>query len=394
MVTLMLLLACAQDIDRNQTVELQYRYVSGYRQHYDRENTFSAIMTASDLVHLALQDTGEESFPLRLLKYGVAAYVDAVADTEGHEYGHLAGYTMIGKIHPTLFRDGMNDPHPANPLNIFYRAASVQSMGTGPSAQDSVAINALYAGNPAGLSAYICTSMAGGLNQEQAMLSAYTDRYLYGGMSVLDGIPVLWEALSTLRIGISGGGDLQSVCMRLSDLGIGCTATKAVAISSVRFLSGSVIASAVGLVEGFGELSFEVPRIRLGDDWVVRWPEFESYLTQYGPTVKLQIPITSTYLDVTASLERSFGRAGTEGGLAMRLKYKRLLICADTYFSGDGYWWNAYMQLNLTLWFSFNIGYQYGDRYTFHREVYGANFDGLHRSEASPFVGVSLHHRF
>lgn len=394
MVSLILFLACTQDLDRHQTVELQYRYVSTYRQHYDRENASSAIMTASDLVHLALRDTAEESVPLHLLKYGVAAYLDAVLATAEHEDGHLASYTMIGKIHPTLFRDGMNDPHPANPFNVFYRALSIQSMGVGPSAQDSVVINALYAGNPTGLSAYLCTSMAGGLNQEQALLSAYTDRYLYGRMSVLDGFPVLWETFSTLRISLSGGGDLPSYCMRLSELGIGCTATKAVAISSVRLLSGSVIASAVGLVEGFGELSFEVPRIQLGDDWFIRWPEFESYLTQYGPTVKLGIPITSTYLDITASLEWSFGRAGTEGGLAVRLKYNRLLVCVDTYFSGEGHWWDAYMQLNLTRWFSFNIGYQHGDGYTFHREVYGANFDGLHRSEASPFISVSLHHRF
>jgi len=394
MVSLMLLLALAQDIDRHQTVGLQYRYVESYRQHYDRENTSSTIMTGSDLVHLALQKIKTESVPLELLKYGVAAYLDAVLDTVGHEYGHLSSYSMVGKIHPTLFRDGMNDPHPANPFNIFYRALSVASMGTGVSAQDSVAISALYAGNPTGLSAYNCTAMAGGVNQEQAMLSAYTGRYLYGRLSVLDGIPVIWETFSTLRVGVAGGGDVQSYCTRLSELGIGCTTTKVVAISSVRLLSGSVIASAVGLVEGLGELSFEVPRIRLDDDWVIRWPEFESYLTQYGPTVKLQIPITSTYLDITTSLERSFGRSGTEGGLAVRLKYKRLLVCVDTYFSGDGYWWNAYMQLNLTPWFSFNIGYQYGDRYTFHREVYGANFDGLHRSEASPFVSVSLHHRF
>jgi hypothetical protein len=390
---------CAQDLDRPQLVDLEYRYVTGYRHHYDRHALASVTMGISDLLHAGLQDSGDDVALLRILKYGVAAYLDAVLDVVNHEYGHASSYSMIGNIHPTMLRHKMYDPMPADPFSLVIRAMGINQISVGISSDDSLRIQALYAGNPAALAGYEAAAAAGGINQDQVLATRYADRYLNGRLSSLDCLPLIWETFSSLRTGIRGSGDLENYAAALRNIGVDSSPSLVMGLSMVRLLSGSVIQAAAGLLGGAFSSSREgyvaLLDADLGAEWRVAWPEFESYLTRNGPTVKVKVPFGTVGVELSPSLERSFGRGELEGGLVVSLYKGFFRINAAAFVSGTGgNWIETAMSFSLFPWLSIYVGFQHGSGYTFRREIFGANDDGLHGSEASPFFGIELRHTF
>lgn len=395
----LLALLSAQESDRAQLVDIEYRYVPGYRDHYDRRNLSTVTVGISDLFHAGLSDSDDDTILTHLLKYGIAAYLDGVVDAVGHEYGHASAESMIGKIHPTVFRNQTADPQPASLPRLFLRGLEANQLWVGLSADDWGRVYTLYSGNPTALANYQATGLAGGLNQEQATAARYTERYLDGRLSFMDCIPLLWETFSSIRTGLRRSNDLWDYATNLRSVGVNTSANSVMAVSCIRLASGSVIQATIELFgNAFSSPSDGVvPRLSmdLGHEWRASWLEFESYMTQKGPTAKAILPFGTTGVEIRPSLEQSFGRGELEGGITLSFYSGFFKMNGAGFFHGtEGAWLETSVVFSVLGWLALYIGYQYGTGYSFHREVYGANLDGLHPSEASPFFGIDVHHRF
>jgi hypothetical protein len=170
-------------------------------------------------------------------------------------------------------------------------------------------------------------------------------------------------------------------------------------LSSIRLLSGSVIQATLGLFgSAFSSHSDGVVpclSMDLSDEWRASWLEFESYMTQKGPTVKASLPFGTTGVELRPSFEQSFGHGEPEGGITMSFYRSFFRMSGAGFFNGTGgIWLETSVAFSILPWLTFYLGYQYGAGYSFHREIYGANLDGLHPSEASPFFGIDLQHSF
>jgi hypothetical protein len=171
-----------------------------------------------------------------------------------------------------------------------------------------------------------------------------------------------------------------------------------VGASAIRLLSGSFLSAATGLVLGLASKTdsfIPAASLELGERWKIYWPEFESYLTQKGATVKFMVPFTAHELKLEPSLEAGTAQKGMEPGLRAVLGNHRIQVGTEVFVHlGGGYWIESSFRVSPIPWFSLVAGFQYGSGYSFRREIMGARLDGLHPSEGSPFIGASFQRTF
>src|SRR4030095_12349246 len=90
------------------------------------------------------------------------------------------------------------------------------------------------------------------------------------------------------------------------------------ALSIVRFLSGTALSAGIGFTRAMSEDQFDgfAPRVLFqskgGPGWTVLWPEFQSYLTRRGPSLRPSLPIRALGMTIIPGLETAIADEGLE----------------------------------------------------------------------------------
>jgi hypothetical protein len=390
---------------RSQEFRFSYRFNLNYPGHIDRENIATFSMAASDTLHLALQDDADDPFYLRIPKWGAAFAMDSAIRYVAHEYGHLSSFSKAG-YRTAIFGD-------KNKLSTSAPRASLSRMlldGFNPWSSSAVSVSQSdwdgivtdFGGDQDKLRRFRIMIKGGGLNQESVTLERYADRLIDGELSYLDTMPFVISGAAVLRYPV--GMELSDTGDYIHELragGLRTTAGRIHTLSALTLLSGSTLAAARGFV--FGLTSSRGGRV---EPFVlspvasveVFAPELENYLSQYGPTLKPSLPLRIHGVVLRPSYEHLFitGKSMGEAGLSVRAPLTSFLVLAGAGFrnSDGGSWFEGGVDVFPLTWLALSVGYAEGWDYSFHRDVYGAGNDLLHRRERSLLLGVSAFHQF
>lgn len=390
---------------RPQTGHVAYRLNLSHPGHVDRENLASLSMASMDAVHLALQDSGDDPFYLRVPKWGGAFVIDSAIRFVNHEYGHLSVFSKVG-YRQAIFgdKDEINTTAPkASFGKMFLTGANpFNDSAVSVSAEDWDRIQREFEGDPARLTRFRIAIKAGGLNQEEVLLDRYADRLLAGELSYLDTLPFMISAAAVLRYPASVEmSDVGDYIDEVRSTGARTSVGRIHVLSGITLLSGSSLAAFrgmfLGLFTGRGGI-VEPFRIASWSDGAVFLPEFDNYLSEYGPTLKASVPVLWHGVMIQPGFERLFvgGDSGVEPGLSVRAPIvSALAVRACAYrHSNDGSWLEGGIDVLPFPWMALSLGYAWAHGYSFHRDVYGANNDLLRPSERSLLLGLSVFHRF
>jgi hypothetical protein len=390
---------------RPQELRIGYRLNVNHPDHIDRENIASLSMAASDVVHWALQDAADDPFYLRIPKWGAAYAVDISVRYVSHEYGHLSSFSKAG-YQTAIFgdKDKIDTTAP--------KASFGQMLLSGFNPWDNSAVSVSqsdwdhivseFNGDNDKLRRFRIVIKAGGLNQEAVNLEGYADRLFEGQLSYLDTAPFMISGAAVLRyptgIELSDTGDYIAL---LRDGGLRTTPGRLHTLSALTLLSGSMLAAMRGAVLGGltsrgGKVEpFVLP---VAPDVEVFAPELENYLSQYGPTLKPSVPIRVQGIMIRPSYEQLFvtGMTMGEAGLSVRAPLTSFLAISGSGFrnSKGGTWLEGGIDVSPLNWLAFTLGYARAEDYSFHRDIYGAENDILHRRESSLLLGVTAWHDF
>lgn len=361
--------------------ELRFSYSSANPRLLDRLDLASWQGSAGDLLQAAVGWDSGDPLWLKLIRVGATGAGRLAVDFSAHEFGHLSSFSRAGARGMALgtedqTADGWERPSVSNFLTGAFESSPTPISA---SVSDWERIDVLFAGKPREFAEFMVMTEAGGLNQEQIGLTALQIR------STLDVVPFLLAATSTLRYPVSAEhSDLAGYLARLDELGVRADATTIRLLSASRFLSGRGLALMAAFVQ---DLAGQ------GDGMVPLFsglPEFESYLSRFGPTLKASVVLRWGELEIQPSYERSFagGESTHEAGLKITLPAApgvRLLAAA---FAGDegGRWLEAGVEARPLSWLILDVAGVSASGYTVHREVFGANLPMLEDRE----IGVRL----
>jgi hypothetical protein len=322
-----------------------------------------------------------------------------------HEYGHISSLSKVCACDPVLGRsDG--DPsawRPLNPGRLFLQGLSpVTGSVVSASEEDWDEIDRRFAGRPDAHRRMTLMMEAGGFNQEQVLVSRYGARARDGALSFLDTPAYLWTAIGTIRYPKSvEESDLEDYTEGLEGDGIEASSVRVKALSALRLAGGSGLAAAWGLATGLATGKGGSARplsIEPAPGLLLFWPEFESHLTQAGPTVRTTSPLRVGGWEFLPSVERSFAEGGEalEGGLRIRAPLYPYLHLDGAAYAGDrgGRWGSLVAELRPLPWAAVTLGVEGGRDYTFQRDIYGAGNDFLDPSERSLLVGLRIFSSF
>lgn len=387
---------------RMQAVDVYARYNLSHPYHLDRRTVAGLSIGAMDVIHAGLLDGGDDPPAARLLKWAFSGGVSVAVTHVAHEYGHLSSLSKAGRHldYVVAFPDDpgeeREDLTPGRLLAQGLGFAPRRSVGVAEDDWDSV--RRLFAGDPRGFNRYLLAAEAGGMNQEQVLACAYGDRLRDGRMSYLDTPAWLWAASGTLLYPASRDeGDLSRYEDLLEADGHSASTASIKAFSMVRFLGGTGVAAMRGAVLGFtGEDGGFVPPAAwdVGEDVRVYWPEFESWLTREGPTVRAALPVRWASWSWEPAYERSFagGGVGHEAGARIRWSAAEFVAVQGSVSLSDagGRWLELEAELRPAPWASLLLGVEGGRGYTFQREIFGSLSDVLEDSERSVLLGLRL----
>lgn len=390
---------------RPQELRLGYRFNLSYPGHIDRENIASLSMAATDLVHWALQDAADDPFYFRIPKWGAAFAIDTAVRYVSHEYGHLSSFSKAGYRHAVF--------GPKDEIDTTAPRASFGKMllnGFNPWDDSAVSVSQAdwdrivddFGGDEDKLRRFRIVIKAGGLNQEAVNLERYTDRLLDGQLSFLDTAPFIISGAAVLRypasVELSDTGDYIA---ELRGGGLRTTVGRIHTLSALTLLSGSTLAALRGAVVGGltsrgGTVQPFFLTVAPAVD--VYAPEIENYLSEFGPTLKPSVPIRIHGVLIRPSYEQLFVSGMTMGefGLSARAPITSFLSLSGSGFrnSRGGTWLEGGVDVLPLNWLALTLGYARAEDYSFHRDVYGANNDILHRREGSLLLAITAWHSF
>ena len=386
---------------RPQRVEFGWRFNLSQPSHVDRQNVSDLSIGAMDALHLGMGDSGADVAPLRVLKWGVSIWYAAAVSFMAHEYGHVSVMSKTGHRDPVY---GTSETPREEWRSLS--AAELFVKGLEPKKDSSVSIRqseweevvAEFGGDPDALLRLNTMLEAGGFNQEQAIVTRYGVRTRDGALSFLDTTGYLWSAAGTIRYPASvDESDLGDYSELLEGRGYHASPARIKALSALRLVGGSGLASVVGLFQGFfgGQGGGVAPFfVEPSPGWRVYWPELESYLTQAGPTVRLTVPLRIDLVEILPSLERSFagGDAVAEAALRIRAPLFAFLRLEGVVHASDagGTWHALALEILPVPWIALSLGVEGGRGYTFQRDVYGSGNEFLEDSEHAAFVGIRI----
>ena len=390
---------------RPQQFNFTYRQNLSYPGHIDRENIASLSMASMDAIHLVLQDSADDAFYLRIPKWGAAFAIDSAVRYVGHEYGHLSTFSK-GGYRQALFgdKDKIQSSAPKASFGKMFMS------GFNPFDNSAVSISQSdwdrivddLGNDPVLINKFRIAVKAGGVNQEEVNLDRYADRLYDGELSYLDTMPFLISSAAVLKYptGIEMS-DTADYVDELRESGLRTSTRRLHVLSAVTLLSGSTLAAvrgfflglttrAGGMVEPFG--------LSIGDHVMIYAPEFDNFLSIYGPTLQPSIPIKVYGVMIQPSYEHLFvsGASMGEEGLMVRAPvFPFLAVKAQGYRNNDGgSWIETGIELLPLPWLALGIGYAWAREYSFHRDVYGASNDLIKHGEQSLLIGVSAFHQF
>lgn len=366
----------------------------------DVTNLARVQVSIESVLHATVDDTLRgTNLPVKLVFLtGVLLFDRAIAKF-GHEMGHMAVYSRAG-YHDFLLTVGDRDPEPSTFRHLFINSVVPQRhMAVGLPPDDQADVRQRFSGTD--FDEFQAATFAGGLNQEQIHLNFYRDRVLRHQFGFLDTAPYAIETVSTLIYTGAKGGDLDGYRDHLETAGVPTTVPLIKAISMVRLFSGSAVSAAIGSHRAMTEGAYDgfAPRVigRAGG-WAFLWPEFESFLSRRGPTVRASLPLRAGTLLIVPGLEQSIAERGTatEAGVEASRPLAPWLDARASLFAGSerGYWAEAGAVVKPSPTVSFSLAYHVADRYTFHREIYGETLDLVERAERGLVFGMSLLFRF
>jgi len=390
---------------RPQELRFSYRLNLRYSGHIDRQNLASMSMAASDAVHWALQDNGDDPFYLRLPKWGAAFFVDTAVRYVSHEYGHLSSFSKAG-YRTAVFGD-KDEIDTTAPRASFGR---MLLNGFNPWDDSAVSVSQSdwnrivddFGGDEEKLRRFRISIKAGGLNQETVNLERYTERLIDGKLSYLDTAPFFISGAAALRypvsIELSDTGDYID---ELRDAGLRTTAGRIHTLSALTLLSGSMVAAVRGaVIGGFTTRGGRVEPLMLpvAPHFDVYAPDLDNFLSQYGPTLRPSVPMRIHGVLIRPSYEQLFvsGMTMGEAGLTVRAPLASFLTLSGGAFrnSKGGTWLEGGVDVAPLYWLAFTLGYARAEDYSFHRDIYGASNDILQRREGSILLAITAWHSF
>lgn len=357
-------------------------------------------VSLESLLHATLDNSVKGAGPLvKGAFFTGVLFFDRTVAKVGHEYGHVAIFNRAGYSHFFLTAGG-HDPEPLTFHEVFINSiVPVRHLAVEIPLDDLLDAETRFTGRD--FEEFMAATFAGGLNQEQIHLNMYRERVLRHQFGFFDTAPYLIETLSTPLYTGSHDSDIGRYVDRLDNAGFSTSVSAVKAISMVRLLSGSAISAGIGFYHTMTGDSFDgyAPRVvaRVGD-WTVLWPEFESFMSRRGPTVRASLPLRTAGFLILPGLETSFaeGRSEFEGGLEASRPVAPWLDVRGNLFVGTerGFWTEAGVALKPAPWVSVLLSYHVADRFTFRRDIYGETFDFEHRAERGLQAGLSLLFKF
>ena len=352
------------------------------------------------LLHGTLDDAivGTQPFIKGTFFFGVLL-LDRTIAKMGHEYGHTAVFNRAG-YQNFLLTVGNQDPEPMTFREVFINAL-IPQRHMAVQLEESDAQDARIRFNDQDYAEFNALAYAGGLNQEQVHLNFYRERVMRHEFGFFDTSSYLIESISTLVYTGSEVGDIAGYVDNLEDAGFSTSIAQVKALSLVRFLSGTAMSAGIGFYKAMSEDRFDgfAPRVLgKGKDWTVLWPEFESYLTRRGPTVRPSLPVRIAGALVIPGVEASFAGEGMEfeGGFEASRPMASWLDLRASFFAGTdgGTWGEVGAAIKPDPAVAFLLTWHAANGYTFRRDVHGQSFDFEEHTESGLHVGMSMKFRF
>jgi hypothetical protein len=365
----------------------------------DRVAVARAEMGAIDTFHSLTAAIRPDDAVGRSLALAATAAFDWLVLKMGHEYGHISSFSRFECGHFRIGYNGKADSEwkSATVRNVFKAVMHIDSSFVTVDLAEFEAIRQSLAGRPSDFHRAVASIEAGGLNQDQAVLSGYADRLLDGRFNPDDAVPYFLASMTTALYPASGWqSDLADYVDALRRGGIDTDARTIQALSLARLLSGSAWAAARGFAASYRDgTATRVEPLRLarigGGDLL--WPEVASPLSEFGPTLKLSVPVLGETWTVTASYQHVIAGGvslGEWGVRASKTLHDRLTLHGTACVSTEGgSWLEAGVALKPVSWLSLDAAYVSGRGYTIHRDVNGATVDYLDENESGVKLGIS-----
>lgn len=350
----------------------------------DRDEIAGWSLAVPELLHFAadkliLGDSEKQGTGERVLRFfGAAApltVIESAIAGASHEYGHFRAYSMAGMRKYEFVNENDDfDSFSANPLNAFSTQLLTHWFG-----------HDLYLAGWKGEPTlefrqyrfeFDAMMEAGGLNQQQYNTELVAEKVLDGRAHPLDVITYLAGALGTVRYPLGENSDISDYIADLESLGIETDARDIKIFSQIpKLFSNSNVSLLLSVWDYWltGDKRVEPLKVEVGE-FSLYWPEFASYLTLHGPTVKVSERIGWQDHAFTLYCERSLSEDVWEVGVGWKGQVTDFLSAEAKVFHNfgeGGTWVEGGPTIWLFSWLSVGAKAYYGDGYTFNREISG-----------------------
>lgn len=352
-------------------------------------------LSLESLLHGTLDDVMPGSPPfIKGIFFAGVLLADRTIAKMGHEYGHVSVFNRAG-YEDFLLTVGNQDPEPLTFREVFINSL-VPQRHMAVQLEEDEAQDAMTRFTGREFEEFTAITFAGGLNQEQVHLNLFRERVFRHQFGFFDTASYLIESLSTLAYTGSQNADIDGYVDSLERAGFSSSIGKVKAASLVRFLSGTAVSAGIGFYRAMTEDRFDgfAPRVVAGDKtWTVLWPEFESYLTRRGPTVRASLPVRVAGFLVIPGLESAIADEGWEfeAGLEASRSAASWLDARAGLFAGTegGFWGEVGFAVKPDSVLSILLSWHVANGYTFRRDIYGETFDFEDRMEHGFQLGFS-----
>lgn len=343
---------------------------------------------------------------LRLLAAGIPLLiVENGISGASHEYGHFRAFSLFGFTeYEFADRENFNSRFEAAPWNAFTTQLGQIFGGKSYSATVSVRQNKEFWKDPSRSRywrEFYVILEAGGLNQNQLNAEFVGRKVLDGKSHLLDGITYFVNARYTATYPLGYESDITDYINALKKLGVETNANQIKTLSQLPKLASNSTLSYLLAIKNYvkdGDASVKPLSSDFSAPLRIYWPEFASYLSLYGPTIKtverLEF-LKSDLFHLYVTYERSLAKDVNEIGINLNFKIFGDLISLGPrliYNDKNGNWFEFAADVRVFKEISFGIQVYNGHGYTFVREIIGRAPSFMEKNESGmkAFVTIAL----